>query len=222
MKNHLLVIPFCLLVFVAEAQVNWGIKAGVNFANEKHSGDDYYEYEHSYLTGLAIGTVLEIPVIRNFMIRPELLFSMKGSNSEGYYAVIQTDEKNSSQLSYLELPVNFVYKIGRFQFFAGPYAAVFLGGRLKVEYGSGRNTVKGGVLIRPTNDVDQKTTTGWRKHFDCGIQFGTGFNLSDNLVVTGCLGLGLENTRPKFFGEEYDGIVRNRTINLSLSYFVCR
>ena len=116
----------------AQQKTTFGIRGGVNFQNlnGKDASDD--KLDNKLKTGFNAGVNAEIPVGIDFYLQPGVLFSTKGAKIE--------DTDNKISLSYVEVPVNFIYKPelgeGRMILGFGPYAAFAVGGKYKPENGN--------------------------------------------------------------------------------------
>lgn len=77
MKTNLLILIFFVVgVTTTHAQgINFGLKAGANFSNL--DGDDANGF--STYTNFHFGALVELNVLQNFSIQPELLYSSQGA-----------------------------------------------------------------------------------------------------------------------------------------------
>lgn len=92
MKNLFLAVSLLFLgVSVASAQdLKFGAKIGANFSNLNGDG-----LNGDNLTSFHVGALVELNLIQNFSVQPELLYSSQG-----------TDYKNEDyKLDYVSLPV---------------------------------------------------------------------------------------------------------------------
>jgi hypothetical protein len=118
MKQNLLLLAALLGVgFTTQAQntPRFGIMGGLQSASIRSTISSDGKF------GIHLGGVAEIPVSEQFVIRPQLLYSMKGGSSFG----------SSVSLNYIELPVHAVYKaeVGNGKLFGGigPYFGFLAG-----------------------------------------------------------------------------------------------
>jgi hypothetical protein len=193
MKKLFIVAMVALMAAGVNAQVKYGVKAGVNFSsfNESTAG---ISASTSSTTGFNAGVVAEIPAATNFVIQPGLLISQKGGKVD----------ISSIKPLYLELPVNAMYKFAlgesvKFLIFAGPYLAYGIGGTAKD--GTNSQSIKYG------SDGDMKA-------FDFGLNFGPGIEYK-NFQLTGQYSLGLANIAT----ASSDVSAKNRGFSVSLAYF---
>jgi hypothetical protein len=199
--KKLLTCCAALLVFSASfSQTRFGVKGGLNLANQKltvsllgikasQAGDGIASFH--------VGGVLEVPIVANkLFFRPELLVSGKGSNFN--FESETTEESSELELRplYLELPLNLVYSHelkGCLRLFAGagPSLAYGIGGKAKAE-GTSSNFFDAGVY----------------KRFDFGINFLAGVELSSGLTIginiTNGLADILDSGFVSFLGETED------------------
>src|SRR5687768_267895 len=147
--------------------------------------------------GYTVGLLADIPVGRQLSLSPALNYVQKGGRlkSDGSKSVLITN--------YVELPLNFVYKIpassGNFLVGAGASISAGVSGKDKWESQgeSGSNKVKFGS----GQDKDFKS-------IEAGINFMTGFIAGDGFIITANYNLGLTNTVNQL--EDYNASFRNR------------
>jgi hypothetical protein len=105
MRKILLAFIFVFLAFAAGAQVQFGIKAGVNIANITTSGLTFVPgASYSTRTDFNGGVLVSIPLFSDFFLQPELNYSGQG---ESYSNPIANGTLN---YSYLNIPVLFKYQ----------------------------------------------------------------------------------------------------------------
>ena len=186
---------------LAQSDITFGIRAGVNFQNLNGKDMDGDKLENDLKTGFNAGINAEIPVGIDFYLQPGLLFSTKGAKYD-----FQGTE-TTRNISYLELPINFLYKPelgeGHLLLGFGPYAAFALGGKIK---GAG-------------NDIDMEfgNEIGETKPFDAGANLLAGYEFSNNLSFQLNAGLGLINMYNRLDGDS-ESSVKNTGFGVSLGY----
>lgn len=166
MKKTILLVAILLVALAPDVQaqlVRFGIKAGLNYANQ--TGSDITinstNYSTTAITSYHAGLVAEIKLINSFSIQPELLYSTQGATYK--YAV--TEFKN--ELGYLSIPVLAKINLNKvFSLELGPQASFLLSERKNVDF------------------KDANT-------FDFAVVGGLGINLTKNFFIQGRYGLGL-------------------------------
>jgi len=206
MKTKNLVIAVFATLFstaiFAQSKTTFGIRAGVNFQNLNGKDATGDKQDGKLKTGFNAGVNAEIPVGIDFYVQPGLLFSTKGAK----YELLGGDDVKTN-LSYLELPVNFIYKPelgeGRMILGFGPYAAYALGGKTKI--GSAESDIEFG---------DQPDET---KRFDAGANLLAGYEFSNRLSFQLNAGLGLVNINNRADGDT-KSTTKNTGFGVSLGY----
>jgi len=96
MKKIILLIGFMSLPLItAEAQMlKFGLKAGANFAD--FGGSDAKNLDTSMKVGFHVGALVEINLLENLSVQPEIMYSSKGAKLEDF------DDIN---LDYITVPV---------------------------------------------------------------------------------------------------------------------
>jgi hypothetical protein len=118
--------------------MRFGILGGVNMQNLNGTDSNGDKLENDLLIGFHAGVNVMIPIAPEFYFQPGLLFSTKGAKNED--VVLGTTLTTTTNLSYIELPINFVYRGALGNGFVlvgfGPYAGYAIGGKVKIEGGS--------------------------------------------------------------------------------------
>ncbi len=126
MKKILLsAVAIAVFGFSAQAQdINFGIKAGANFAN--FGGD---AEETSMKTGFHAGAVVEFKLSEQFSIQPELVYSMQGCKAENLLG-----DEIENKLDYLNLPIMAKYYLMEgLSLHAGPQVGFLMSAKLEDE-----------------------------------------------------------------------------------------
>jgi opacity protein-like surface antigen len=143
--------------------VKFGIKGGVNYANQNGSnitvnGDNY---QTDAITSYHAGLIAEIKLIDSFSIQPELLYSTQGATYKNAF------EEFRNELGYLSIPVLAKINLNKFvSLELGPQAS---------------------FLLSERNNFDVKDANT----FDFAVVGGLGLNITKNLFIQGRYGLGL-------------------------------
>ncbi len=194
----------------AQTKTSFGLRAGVNFQNlnGKDINDD--KLENKLKTGFNVGVNAEIPVGIDFYVQPGVLFTTKGAKLE--------DSDNKINISYIEIPVNFIYKpaigTGRLIMGFGPYAAFGMGGKVKNENGN-ETDIKFEKKITAAQAI---SGTPYLKGFDAGANLLFGYEFANKLSVQLNAGLGLVEINPEIDGVNNNGSLKNTGFGLSLGY----
>ena len=204
MKLHFFfLMPMILLVSVAsKAQTNFGITLGGTYSNisAKLSG---ITVSPKYKAGITAGLFVDVSFSNNLSFQPSLNFVQKGLKS------VEDDVKDNVSYSYLELPLNIVYRTQKEKGFfigAGPSFAYGLSGKekykdsqhsenTKVNFGSGENDVK---------------------PFEYGINGLAGYKFGNGFLFSVNYNLGLSNIQNGNSNEV--GTVKNRYFALKIGY----
>jgi len=193
----------------AQTKTTFGVRAGINFQNLNGKDAEDDKLNNKLKTGFNAGVNAEIPVGIDFYLQPGILFSTKGAKYE--------NSDNKINLSYIEVPVNFIYKpelgTGRLILGFGPYAAFAVGGKYKPENGDD-------IDIKFENEITaQQLLTGlYAKRFDAGANLLFGYEWANRFSAQLNAGLGLVNINPKVEGMSTDATAKNTGFGVSLGY----
>nr|WP_321453546.1 porin family protein [uncultured Carboxylicivirga sp.] len=197
MKKLLFIAAIMAISMSSFAQVKYGVKAGVNFANG--TGDDFENGDMR--TSLQAGAFARFSLSETFAFQPELLYSGQGSKyseSETGYSYDQT-----LKLNYLNIPLMFKYYASNgFNIQAGPQLGFLMSAKMKEE------ETADGTTISVEEDIKDQV-----KGFDFGLDFGLGYDLESGLGFDLRYGLGLTNIVDN---DDADG--KNSVISLAVSY----
>jgi len=190
MKKLSLITLAALITTVAAAQIQFGIKAGLNLAN-LHESPSEPGVSLSMKPNLHAGGLVYIPLFANFGLQPELMYSGQGAKASAN----GTDVKLN--LGYINIPVLFKYKDPS-GFFAeiGPQVGILISAKSK----------SGSV------SVDSKDSF---KSTDIAGALGIGYLSSLNLGFDARYCLGFTNIAK----DATDGTtVKNNTIQIGVFY----
>ncbi|CAM2906394.1 porin family protein [Flavobacterium frigoris] len=201
MKKITLTVAAVLAFAFSNAQTTkFGIKGGLNVSN--FSGD---VEDNSALVGFNVGGFVEIKVSDKFAVQPELLFSTQGAKNEftepGGYKV---DSKLT--LGYINVPVMLKYYAAeKFSLEAGPQIGFLVSAKSKADITDGGTTV--------TVKEDSKDQF---KSIDFGMNFGAGYDFTENLSAGLRYNLGLSNIADVEAGDDFK--LKNSVFSVSLGY----
>ncbi|MBC8045763.1 MAG: PorT family protein [Fimbriimonadaceae bacterium] len=100
MKKYFIIACVLMLSSVLKAQMNFGIKGGLNFTT-LNSKDDVSDY--NFLPSYYAGVLAHMHISEDFAFQPELLFSAQGAK----YDIL--GEKATINLGYINLPLLFQF-----------------------------------------------------------------------------------------------------------------
>jgi hypothetical protein len=217
MKAKTLLLALITIAFAigsrAQETTTFGIRAGVNFQNL--NGKDYNDddLENKMKTGFHIGANAEIPVASDFYLQPGVLFSTKG-------AINKDDEDIRWNLSYIEVPINFLYKpalgTGKLLLGVGPYVAFGIGGSVK-NFDGKKIDLKFENEISASQAAD--LNTAYARSIDAGGNLLVGYEFANKLSAQLNAQLGMLKVNPKIDGITSDKSKwKNTGFGLSLGY----
>lgn len=196
-----LMVAMLAVVTVASAQMNLGIKGGLNMSNYV-VGDEITD--KNMKLGFHVGLAADYDFAPNMAIQSGLLFTTKGSTLK-----FTDNIEFTENLMYLQLPVHLAYKLDvspgtRIVFHGGPYLAYGIGGK---------RTAKAGDLSGEW-DVNKVfgDAAGQYKPFDAGLGLGVGAEFGPMLFDIGW-DMGLVN-----MSNRSSGNVKNQNAYLSVGY----
>ena len=200
--------------------VTLGIRAGVNL--QKIYGDDFLggKLDNDFKTGFHAGINADLFISEGLYLQPGLLYSTKGAKKTN------NNIEYTQNISYIELPVNFLYKpqlgSGRLLLGAGPYAAYGISGKSKTK--SGDAAVELDAKFKNKITAAEYATAllnaaYYLKPFDFGGNVLIGYELNSgfSLQLNGQLGLSQINPRADGVGADKSSW-KNMGFGASLGY----
>ena len=193
----------------AQDKTTFGVRAGVNFTNINGEDEAGKDLKNDLKAGFNIGVNAEIPVATDFYLQPGLLFSTKGAKGE------ENNVKYKLNLSYIEVPINFLYKPtlgdGKLLLGFGPYIGIGIGGKWKA---GGKD-----YDVKFKNDVkESEPETKYMKGLDFGGNLLVGYELSSKISFQLNAQLGMTNLEPKDNGKKPDAKAKNTGFGISVGY----
>ena len=203
----------------ATPKVKIGLKAGVNLTRIAVTGPQYQDNEKDdakNITSFQFGAYADVPLSISFSIQPGITLNGKGGEIKLSEAGTQVGTPTvtgtvRSEIMYIEVPINAVYRINSFYLGAGPYAAVALSGKRK----SALTSTSSGQTENEERDInfgDKKEED--LKRSDFGINFLAGYELKNGFNVGVNYGLGLSNLNHS--GGTYNN--QNRVASIVLGF----
>ena len=200
------------LASVSQAQTTFGIRGGANMFNLNGKDADNDDFDYKLKVGFSAGFNAEIPVGTDFYLQPGVLFSQKGAKAND-------DDDLKINLSYVEVPVNFIYKpalgTGKMLLGFGPYFGVAVGGSIKQDGADGDIDIKFDNEVTPAEFLANPFTL---KRFDAGGNLLVGYEFANKLSFQLNAQLGMLNIAPKIEGQDTDYKLKNTGFGLSLGY----
>ncbi|MGO1752571.1 MAG: porin family protein [Psychroflexus sp.] len=221
MKKLLLFTVFTVLSFTTAVaqQINFGAKAGVNFATLTGDVDDA-----STKVGLHVGGVAEYMINEKLSLQAELLYSMQGAkneytetNSFNDYSEIYSEEA-TYKLNYINLPVMAKYFFtDNFSVIAGPQISFLTSA--KADFDEVYTITTGGSTTVETESISDLDIKDALKSIDFGLNLGLGYKLDNGLNFEARYNLGLMNIddSPTEAGDPETSI-KNGVIQVSLGF----
>jgi hypothetical protein len=203
-------LAIVLMAGYAQAQLAFGVRAGLNLTNL----DGDFTDNNKMKPGFQLGAVADYALSKAVSIQPGILFATQGCK----FQITETVEgeqmkiKSTTNLNYLQIPVNAQFKIDmggvKLLLQAGPYLGFALSGKNRTE-----STVAG-ITEKEDNDVKIGSGEGETKRFDLGLGAGAGLQFG-NIQASAGYNFGLTNINNK---SEF--IENNRLWNTGLAVTV--
>jgi len=216
--------------FTTTAQVNFGIKAGLNANNFGQSVEDEEDKIATKMkVGFHLGVVMDYGFTDAVSLNTGLIFISKGV---GFDLEDELDEDfsldggSSTTLNYLEIPISIAYNKSNFQVYAGPYIGIGVSGRSKADYTltgpTGESSFEEDISLKAAfGEVDYDELAddeGAFNGLDFGFNIGVGYEFGPVLMSLG-YSLGLNDLEPSIKDQEKDDDkITNRVISLSGTY----
>lgn len=215
--NKLIVAGLLTLSSVATGmaqQVQWGVKAGYNMSSLSGAPEGVDAKSRS---GFHVGGLAEMRAGR-FALQPELLYSTEGAKStfeleEDGFSI---DSKEEIKLAYLNLPIMAkIYVVEGLNLQAGPQLGYLLSAESDYEFTSD-------IMGEPMSESGTEDIIEEAKRFAFGLNFGLGYDLTNNFFVQARYHLGLTGIVKEETPDEEPGVdmgdVRNSGFQFSLGY----
>ena len=213
----LLSAPLAIAQSTDKAKISFAILGGINFQNLSGKDNNGDKLANDMLLGYHGGVNVQIPIAPDFYFQPGLLFTTKGAKNN-YGSLTGT-----YKLSYIELPLNFVYKAllgkGSFMLGFGPYIGYGIGGKASVQYSS--TTYETDILFKSVVEAGDPWVP-YFKAFDAGGNIFAGFEMAGGIFLQlngqlGMLKINPEDNRTlKIYSDKLS--VKNTGFGISLGY----
>jgi len=208
-------------IAIAQSTVksSFGILGGVNFQNLNGTDANGDKLTNDIIVGYHAGVNVQIPIAPQFYFQPGLIYSTKGAKNTS--SVLGTTYTSTTKISYIEMPLNLVYKGALGNGFVmvgfGPYVGYGIGGKVKIEGGS--VTVENDIVFKNTVESGDGLLTPYFKALDIGGNIFAGFEISKGLFfqLNAQLGMVKINPEDKRINDDKSS-VKNTGYGLSLGY----
>jgi len=195
--------------------MTFGVLGGVNFQNLNGTDFTGDKLENDLLIGFHAGANVQIPIVPDFYFQPGLLFSTKGAK---YKDDVITTKFN---LSYIELPLNFLYKgalgDGYVMLGFGPYLGYAIGGKVKSE--GGASSLESDIVFQNVVEIGDPITNYYMKPLDVGGNILFGYELSSGIFAQVNAQLGLVKINPEYkVLATDDSSIKNTGFGFSVGY----
>lgn len=222
---YLFVLGSISVTSFAQESAAW-LKGGVNFANVSYNSKGQVD-DANLLPSFHLGIMGDITFAKVFAIQPGLFFTGKGSKLQSGNPSDATYYKATTNPYYIELPVNAVFKLpfdkeSNFYFGAGPYIAVGIGGKRKIEGKTLGLAFSNNEKIQYSNDdpttfkQEEGAGLGVMRRFDYGLNGTAGFQLKGALIALN-YGYGLAKLQSGTNSSDNDKN-KHRVLSLSVGF----
>ena len=201
-KLTLMAVAVFGAVNFASAQIDFGVKAGLNLANVNYSEEGL---DTKMLVTFQAGVVADINISDHLAIQPGLLLVGKGFKSE--VELFGETFKTTANPMYLQVPVNLLYKGNMFYAGVGPYAGFGLFGKVKSE-GGGQSDSED--LSFGSGEDDTWSALDFGANLEAGVML-------NNIRIGAGYALGLANVIPNDV-RSGDESVKNSVISVNVTY----
>lgn len=208
-------ILFLLIATLISAQVTIGVQGGVNFQNLNGKSANGDALENSMIPGFNAGINIQIPIAPEFYFQPGILYNTKGAKHQGTLLTTTTT------LSYIELPLNFVYKgslgSGFVLLGVGPYVAYGINGKELTEGGS--ISLETPVKFQNRVELSDSPFVPYYNALDAGGTLFVGYELAGGIYAQLNAQLGMLDIHPEYAISINDkSVLKNTGFGVSLGY----
>ena len=222
--KKLLIVSVLTAMTVVGANAQMYIQGGVNFANITRTNDGQTE-KNNLLTTFNLGFMSRFGLSKVFDLESGLLLTGRGSKAETYFNAGNDYVKSTFNPLYLEVPLNAVVRVpvamGSHLFFhAGPYIAVGIAGKSKMESKIGPLVSTSTGKIKFSNDdpfTSQQDDAAYDKlkRFDFGMNLGGGLQFK-RLILKANYGLGFAKINSTQSNNTVNDKNKYRTVSVSV------
>jgi hypothetical protein len=159
--SGIVLLFICNTLFAQKSNVQFGLKAGVNFATLSDAANTNTDSR----AGLHIGGLAHIHLSKSFAVQPEIVYSMQGA---------EYPNGTKSKLGYVNIPVLGQYMLGQgFRLQTGPQVGILASAE-----------VENGSVEVDIDDTYKKADFGWTFGASYITDKGLGVDARYNLGIT--------------------------------------
>lgn len=153
-KLAITLVTFLAAFNFAQAQLSYGVRAGLNVSKISFSNDDF---KTKFQPGFSAGLYGKYALNKTMSVQVETFFSREGTKEQR----VSSGTKGNINKSYVQIPVLFQYKFVKGLYAeAGPQFGILVASKEK--YGNGNNDIKANY-----------------KPVDIRVPIGVGYDLND-------------------------------------------
>ena len=222
--KKLLILSAATVIITIQANAQMYIQGGINFANITRTSDGQTE-KNNILTTFNAGFMSRFGLSKMFDLESGLLLTGRGSKAETYFNGGNDYVKSTFNPLYIEVPLNAVVRIpvamrSHLFFHAGPYIAIGIGGKSKMESKVGPLVSTSTNTIKFSNDnpfTSQQDDAAYDKlkRFDFGMNLGGGLQFK-HLILKANYGLGFAKINSTESNNTVNDKNKYRTASLSV------
>jgi len=192
------VLSIAFLGIVSAEGLGFGAKVGMNMAKFSGSDADLGDESPGFKLGATVGGFVTYSLSDKLTIRPEVLFTQKGTK----YKISEEgiDGTWKFKMNWLDIPILVVYQVvDNINVIVGPYFDLYLGGEIVVESDFG--------------DFDEKIESEDVSSLGFGLIFGGAYGVTDNIDVEARFALGLSSI-------DDEVTMKNTGIQVNANYYL--
>jgi len=193
-------------------KIRYAAKVGFNLCNvHLNYANEDYETDTKIKLGINMGLMADYEINQKWNFQTGLSLTGKGCKYD-----IDGDPK--LRLSYLQIPLNAVYKFDKLKLIAGGDLNFGIGGKYKTDDGD----IKYKSVIGKVKDGDLEDDEEAYRFFDFGFNFGVSYPVGPVTLLAN-YELGLSNLTPKYedntsYHKDYKQ--HNRVFSISAIYYL--
>lgn len=211
------------LAGAANAQLFYA-QGGLNLANISTTASGGVE-DNAMLTTFNVGLMGRFGLSKMVDLESGVLFTGRGAKAETFFNGGNDYVKAKFNPLYVEVPLNVVVNIPlaastKLFLNAGPYAAIGVAGKSKIDTKFGALTTNSESNIKFSKDdpfTSEQDDAAYNKlkRFDFGLNFGAGLDLN-NIILKASYGLGLTKINSTESNNNADDKNKYRTLSISV------